>query len=131
MLRSHNHPDRVSQITGVVTFAAGIAMLLLVFSLAYHMFTQPVPGLNLSNPPHGAPPPAASIGVALTSFAEKLLLLALLTLVGSLVASKGVQLLFAAAHGHGPETTVPVTRNGAAAQPAVPTEAAPPEKSAH
>ena len=119
----HSH-DLSSRITGIITFVAGIAMLLLVFSLAYHLFTQPVPGLTLSAPPRGVPPPAANIGLALSGFLEKLLLLVMLTVVGSLVASKGIHLVFAAAHGHGTEGTAPASRNGVAALPAVtPSEA--------
>ena len=125
MPRSHAHTDRPSLAAGLIVVTLGIAMLILVFSLAYHMFTQPVPGLNLTSPPKGVPPPAASIGLTLTSFLQKLLLLALLTLVGSLVASKGVHLLFAAARSHSPsreereeqEEAVTVTKNGTLPHP--------------
>ena len=130
MPRSHAHTDRPSLAAGLVVVALGIAMLVLVFSLAYHMFTQPVPGLNLTAPPKGVPPPAASIGLALTGFLERLLLLALLTLVGSLVASKGVHLLFAAARSHGPlpDETVSVAKNGTLARPVTAPEAGSVEK---
>ena len=129
MLRPHTHPDRSSRAAGQLTFLAGIAMLGLVFFLAYHLFTQPVPGLNLAIPPSGTPPPAANIGLALTAFFERLLLLALLTLVGSLVASKGIHLVFTAAHGHGPgpDMSTPPLKNGKASLPSVPAETAPPE----
>ena len=131
MLRPHAHPDRPSRLVGLIAFFVGIAMLGAVFAIAYQLFTQPVPGLNLSNPPHGAPPPAASIGLSLANFSEKLLLLALLTLVGSLVASRGVHLCFAAAHGHSsPVEPVPTApqKNGHAAVPvAKVADAAPPE----
>ncbi len=117
MPRSRSH-DLPSLVTGIITFIAGIGMLALVFSLAYHLFTQPVPGLNLSSPPKGVPPPAASIGVALSAFLVKLLLLAMLTIVGSLVASKGIHLVFAAAHTHGPDGSGHSEKNGTGALPA-------------
>lgn len=133
MIRPPTHLDRSSRAAGQCTFLAGIAMLGLVFFLAYHLFTQPVPGLNLTVPPQSTPPPAAGIGLALTSFFERLLLLALLTLVGSLVASKGIHLVFTAAHGHGAvhETTTPASRNGLPPLPAASTEAVPPESATH
>jgi hypothetical protein len=98
MLRSNSHHDHHSRAVGLVAFLFGIAMLAAVFVLAYHLFTQPVPHLGLTNPPHGVPPPAASIGLSLAAFFERLLL-ALLTIVGSVVAGRGVHLCFAA---HGP-----------------------------
>ena len=61
----------------------------------------------------------------------KLLLLALLTIVGSLVASKGIHLVFAAAHGAGGEAPQSATKNGTSSLPAAqssPTpSAAPPQ----
>lgn len=102
MLRSNPHHDHHSRAVGLIAFLFGIAMLAAVFVLAYHLFTQPVPHLGLANPPHGTPPPAASIGLSLAAFFERLLLLALLTIVGSVVAGRGVHLCFAA---HGPHSS--------------------------
>ncbi len=99
MLRPHAHPDHPSRAVGLIVFVCGIAMLALVFGVAYHLFTQPVAGLGLSDPPQGTPPPAASIGLSLAAFGERLVLLALLTVVGSVVAGKGIHLCFTAAHG--------------------------------
>lgn len=104
MLRSSPHHDHHSRVVGLIAFLFGIAMLAAVFVLAYHLFTQPVPHLGLSNPPQGAPPPVANIGISLAAFFERLLLLALLTIVGSVVAGRGVHLCFAA---HGPHPISP------------------------
>ena len=119
MPRSAARHDPSCRFVGLLTFFGGVAMLALVFSLAYHLFTQPVPGLNLSDPPQAVPPPAVNIGIALSSFLVKLLLLALLTIVGSLVASKGIHLVFAAAHGAGIETAPAASKNGTSTLPAV------------
>ena len=125
MLRPHAHPDRPSRAAGLAAFAVGIGLLVAVFVFAYHLFSQPVPGLNLSNPPQGAPPPAANIGLSLAAFGEKLLLLALLTLVGALVASRGIHLCFAAGQGpfsgaEAPEPAASASKNGHAALPPAP-----------
>jgi hypothetical protein len=110
----HSHPDHPSRVVGLVVFLCGIVMLGLVFSVAYHLFSQPVAGLGLSNPAHGTPPLAANIGLSLAAFGERLLLLALLTIVGSVVAGKGVHLCFAA---HGPHPRENTHGNAAASEP--------------
>jgi membrane protease YdiL (CAAX protease family) len=134
MLRPHIHPDRPSRIVGLLAFFVGIAMLGAVFYFAYDLFTQPVAGLNLSVPPHGNPPPAATIGVSLASFFEKLLLLALLTIVGSITAGRGVHLCFAAAHAThhtGVTETIPEQNDGPVALTVTHAgEKTPPEKTA-
>ena len=129
MLRPHAHPDHPSHAVGLVVFLGGIVMLALVFSIAYHLFTQPVSGLGLSDPPHGPPPPAAGIGLSLAAFLEKLLLLALLTIVGSVVAGKGIHLCFTAAHGLLPVTAVGAGDDGSHASPVALTVTTAAEKS--
>ena len=118
MLRLNSHHDHHSRAVGLLAFLVGIAMLAAVFVLAYHLFTQPVPHLGLTNPPHGTPPPAASIGLSLAAFFERLLLLALLTIVGSVVAGRGVHLCFAA---HGPH----MPPSEASTSPASPSQTGP------
>ena len=88
---SHDLPGRL---VALLVFLLGVAMLVFVFVTALHLFQSPVPGLDLTTSPGTPPPPAASIGAALAAFARSLLLLGLMTLAGSLLASKGAHLYF-------------------------------------
>ncbi len=88
--------QRSARALACVVFLLGIGLLCAVFALAWGLFHAPVPGLNLSASPAAVPPPAASIGAALTAFLRQLLLLALMTVAGSIVAGKGVHLYFSA-----------------------------------
>jgi hypothetical protein len=98
--------DETGRAMGLVVFVVGIALLAIVFKVAYTMLTNPVPGLTevittASTPlkPGAAGPVVAFPGVAaaIVAFVLKLLALAVLTLVGSIMSSKGIHLYFAAA----------------------------------
>lgn len=87
---------RHADLPALLVLLVGIGMLVLVFNIAYHLFNSPVPGLALPVKPGASAPPAANIGVALSAFLRQLLLLAVMTVVGSLTASKGIHLYLAA-----------------------------------
>jgi hypothetical protein len=89
----HDLPGRI---VAFIVFLLGVALLCIVFAAAWSLFRAPVPGLELPVKPGAPAPPAAGIGIALTAFVRQLLLLALMTLAGSLIASKGVHLYFSA-----------------------------------
>jgi len=79
--------DRRGRVTGMVVFVLGIAVLLFVFGIAYSMFTSPADELL---PPIGGT--AVGLGNALAIILAKTLLLFIMTLAGSWIAGRGVQL---------------------------------------
>jgi hypothetical protein len=102
----------------MAVFLLGIGLLCFVFSVAWTLFRSPVPGLDLPVKPTATPPPAAGIGIALTAFVRQLLLLALMTLAGSLVAGRGIQLYFSAQHTQSALSDTPASPKNGQAPPA-------------
>lgn len=99
--QTHRH-DLPARVLAFLVFLLGIGLLCLVFGQAWALFHAPVPQLPLPAAPGADPPPAANIGLALADFARKLLLLIVMTVAGSLVAGKGIQLYFSAHPSHSP-----------------------------
>ena len=97
-----SHPDASGRLLALLVFLAGVGMLVFVFLTALHLFQSPVPGLEPLQTPGAAPPPAAGIGTALADFARRLLLLGVMTLIGSLLASRGAHLYFGVSATHTP-----------------------------
>jgi len=102
--------DLSGRLVSLLVFLAGIGMLIFVFITALHLFQSPVPGLDLPVKKGAAAPPAANIGTALIAFLRELLLLGVMTLVGSLLASRGAHLYFgsvwATGSEHAPKTAM-------------------------
>ena len=96
--RSLSHADLSCRLVALLVFLVGIGMLIFVFVSALHLFQSPVPGLEPLQTPGAPPPAAANIGVSLAGFARELLLLGVMTLAGSLLASRGAHLYFSAIH---------------------------------
>ena len=96
--RSASRTDLSCRLVALLVFLLGIGMLVFVFVSALHLFQSPVPGLEPLQTPGAAPPAAANIGISLAGFARELLLLGVMTLAGSLLASKGVSLYFSSIH---------------------------------
>ena len=92
MPQTRSHLDLPGRILALLVILAGIGILLAVFAIAYHLFRSPVPGLGLPITPSATAPSAAGIGIAMADFARQLLLLFVMALVGSAVASKGILL---------------------------------------
>ena len=86
--------DLAGRLLAFLVFLVGVGMLIFVFTAALHLFQSPVPGLEALQKPGAPPPPAVNIGTALADFARRLLLLLLMTLAGSLLASRGAHLYF-------------------------------------
>lgn len=103
------HIDLPGRLVAMLVFLSGIAILVFVFFTALHLFQSSVPGLEPLQTPGAAPPPAANIGTSLAAFARQLLLLGVMTLAGSLLASKGAHLYFS--------TTYPSSEPQAARSP--------------
>ena len=95
-----SHADLSCRLVALLVFLLGIGMLVFVFVAALHLFQSPVPGLEPLQTPGAAPPAAASIGLSLAGFVRELLLLGVMTLAGSVLASKGVHLYFSSLHLH-------------------------------
>jgi hypothetical protein len=77
---------------------AGLSILLFVFWQSYGMLTHPVPGLNLPRPTANV---AAAIdfgrmGAAAAEFVLRLVVLLVMVIVGSVIASRGVHIYHAA-----------------------------------
>jgi len=89
--------DLFSRILGVLVFLAGIAMLVYVFKSAHTMFTSSTMGLSLTTA-KGAQPGAATaaLGESAIRIFVRIILLLLMSVVASLVSSKGISLYFAA-----------------------------------
>jgi len=94
--QSPNRPphDLPGRLVALLVFLIGVAMLVFVFVTALHLFQSPVPGLDLPIQAGTAPRPAVNIGAAMAVFTRSLLLLGVMTLAGSLLASKGAHLYF-------------------------------------
>ncbi len=120
--------DLPGRLLALLVFLVGVGMLIFVFVTALHLFQSPVPGLEPLQKPGAPPPPAANIGTALADFARRLLLLMVMTLAGSILASKGAHLYFGTVYPSSePAAVPPAARNGRGAKPGI-SEAAPAEK---
>ena len=98
MPRTHPPADTPGRLVALLVFLLGVGMLVFVFVTALHLFQSPVPGLGLPVAQGQTAPPAANIGTALIVFLRELLLLGVMTLAGSLLASKGAHLYFSTAY---------------------------------
>ena len=98
MPRTQTHADTSGRLVALLVFLLGVGMLVFVFVTALHLFQSPVPGLALPVAPGATAQPAANIGTALIVFLRELLLLGVMTLAGSILASKGAHLYFNTAH---------------------------------
>lgn len=82
--------DLAGSIVGMLVFLGGVALLLLVFRMAYAMFeTPPTVALRLQN---GKAVDLASASDRLTAIVVRVVLLVLMALTGSLVANRGIHL---------------------------------------
>ena len=126
-----NQHDTPARITGLLVFLAGVGLLVFVFLTANTLFNAPAP-------PAPAPAPVATgeqggnaasagveIGRSFSQLLQKILLLLLMCVAGSVIASKGIQLYFAARPAG---ATPPVSAAHETAAPVVPAarESAPP-----
>lgn len=84
------HRDWVATLLGAIVFFAGVALLLLTFDLAYHLFTQPpASALGMTK---GQPIDLAKAGNSATNLLLRIVLLVLMAFVGSTIANRGISL---------------------------------------
>lgn len=86
--------DMLARILGIVVFVVGIAVLVVTFIQAYRLFTTPeallIPAPTDANEDAAAP----GLGINALVLLRQIGLLFIMALVGSLVASRGIQLYF-------------------------------------
>jgi len=119
---SHDWPVRI---VGLLVFLAGVGLLVWVFVMANRLFHAPAPPLPAAPSPNAAnpgPSPFLAIGAGFSDLLRRLLLLLLMSVAGSVIASKGIQLYFAArplAAGSGaPSEATPAVPDPVAPRPA-------------
>lgn len=83
--------DRTGRFIGMAVFLLGVAVLLVVFGMAYGMFTAPASKLFGGNGGSSSVT-AAQLGTAVALTLIRIGLLFVMTLAGSLVASRGIHL---------------------------------------
>lgn len=113
--------DVIGRIVGMLVFLIGVGLLLVVFSFAYHLFNTPPStalGLTFTGNPKSDPSPT-KIGVQLTWLLFRIGYLVVMSVAGSLVANKGINLYFSALQGS------PIHLFGRAPRPEPPTESLP------
>ena len=82
--------EAIGSIAGMLIFLGGISLLVFVFSSCYEMFTKPIDqALGITK---GKPLDYASTGVAFGQLLFRVILLLVMSVVGSLVASRGIHL---------------------------------------
>ena len=93
-------PDRTNdlagRIIGMIVFIGGIAVLVFVFLMALDFFTTAEIGI-VPTPTAGPDQPAATdLGSLTIRLIVQIGLLVVMTIIGSLIAGRGIQLYFAA-----------------------------------
>jgi hypothetical protein len=87
--------DLLGRILGIIVFLGGVAALALVFMTAFHFFNSP---LGEIKPPTHTPStvaPATQLGNSALNMLIRIGLLIVMTIAGSLIAGRGVQMYFA------------------------------------
>ena len=95
--------DRLGAFVGMATFLGGVAILVLTFFLAYHLFqVPPERALDLQA---GKPLDVNDAGRALLGLVYRIVMLLLMCVAGSMIASRGIKL-----YASGREPGLPVAR---------------------
>lgn len=96
-----NRGDIIGRIVGMFVFLIGVALLLLVFHIAYNLFTTPPAaalGLKFTGDPK-KDPAAATIGAQFAWLLFRIGYLVIMSVASSMVSNKGINLYFSALHG--------------------------------
>ena len=84
--------DKFGRVIGMIVFALGTAILFFVLYAAYQMFALPAAELFHENGSAGSPLTAVGLGTIIAWILVRIVLLFVMTLAGSIIASKGIQL---------------------------------------
>lgn len=88
--------DIAGRIIGLLVFALGILILAFSFYTAYHhLFVSPTAGLSVATPKPGGPSAVNDLSKSALTVIIRLAALFIMVLVGSLIASRGLQMYFA------------------------------------
>jgi hypothetical protein len=94
----------------MLVFALGIVVLFFSFYVAYHqVFASPTAGLTLAPAKPGGPSASTALSQSALALVIRLGALFIMVLVGSLIASRGVQMYFASDTPSAPDNTKPTT----------------------
>ena len=85
--------DLVARVIGLVVFTLGIAILVVSFVFAYRLFTST--GIAIAPGKPGGPSASVNLGSSAIVTLARIGALFIIVLVGSLIASRGVQMYFA------------------------------------
>ncbi len=85
-----------ARILGILVFLVGIGLLAFAFVTAYNWFTDPSAGLQMVPGPSSTVPATTTMGTSALRLFIRLALLLIMTIIGSLIASRGAQIYFAA-----------------------------------
>jgi hypothetical protein len=92
----------LGRVIGIVVFVGGVGLLAFVFIMALRFFHSPMGALP-TGPAHGSTAPATTqLGESALKLLGRIGLLVVMTIVGSMLAGRGVQLYFAATGGKHP-----------------------------
>lgn len=86
--------DLAARIIGLLVFALGIIILVFSFYAAYNLFSSPTEGITVTPSGPDETPAAANLGRSALFTLIRIGALFIMVLVGSLIASKGVQMYF-------------------------------------
>ena len=108
VVRERHGGDLSARLMGMVIFFVGVGLLLLVFKMAYGLFTaSPAAalGINITGDPK-RDPAAMLIGQSFGFLLVKILLLFVMSLAASLTSQKGINMYFSGVHNATPRETV-------------------------
>lgn len=89
--------DLAARVIGLLVFTLGIVILVFSFFVAYHqLFASPAAGITVAPAKPGGPSASTSLSSSALTVMIRLGALFVMVLVGSLIASRGVQMYFAA-----------------------------------
>jgi hypothetical protein len=87
--------DILGRILGLLIIIAGVMILFFVFQHALALFTSDDLGLKMPEGKKEAANALGALGVSALQLFARIALLFVMSIVGSIVASKGIQLMFA------------------------------------
>ena len=91
--------DLTGRVLGIIAFLGGIGVLAVVFVFAYTFFTSQSSVLPIPSDPNAPAAPTSQLGASAVDILAKILTLIVMTIVGSIIAGKGLQMYFNATGG--------------------------------
>lgn len=105
--------DLLGRLVAMLVFCLGVGLLLLVFKIAYGLFTATPAsalGINITGDPK-RDPGVALIGQSFGFLIIKILLLFVMSAASSMIAQRGINLYFSCVHGSKPDNTTKPAAN--------------------